>query len=99
MASPYPQAYLQYSQVIQGMPHYPGQVTIVLVVLALILIHTYNSIGPETQNMCCGWKFCFNRSLTCIGLKKIYILFISLNVHISLFLLLSFFILSLSLAL
>ncbi|XP_029491201.1 ataxin-2-like protein isoform X3 [Oncorhynchus nerka] len=25
VASPYPQAYLQYSQVIQGMPHYPGQ--------------------------------------------------------------------------
>jgi hypothetical protein len=51
VASPYPQAYLQYSQVIQGMPHYPGQVTIVLVVLALILIHAYNSIGPETQNV------------------------------------------------
>lgn len=71
VASPYPQAYLQYSQVIQGMPHYPGQV-----------VNYHANVANANQSTMCvvDGGFVSVEELTCIGIY--FILFMSLNVLI-----------------
>lgn len=44
VASPYPPSYLQYNQVIQAMPHYPGQVPAYTIsVEQIILVYSQTS--------------------------------------------------------